>query len=312
MGSPEFAVPSLNALLEGGYDVVGVLSAPDRPAGRGKKLRASAVKEFALSKGLKVLQPTNLKSKKFLKELKALGADLQVVVAFRMLPEAVFAMPPMGTLNLHASLLPNYRGAAPINWAIMNGETKTGLTTFFIEQQIDTGEILMQEEMEISIDDTVGSLHDRMMDAGGALVYKTVLGIEKGELKASPQIETANLKEAPKIFKEDCAVDWQKNVQEVYNHIRGLSPYPTAFAMIGGHRVKLYQVEMESNGKGEPGAFETDNKTFLRVFCADGSIAIKELQLEGRKRMPIVDLLRGFNFDLDSNSDGDSNKDSHH
>ena len=297
MGTPEFAVPSLEKLLQAGYDIVGVITAPDKPAGRGLQLQQSAVKKFAEENGLKILQPEKLKASEFLKELRSLQADLQVVVAFRMLPEVVWNMPPMGTINLHASLLPQYRGAAPINWAIINGEKETGATTFKLQHEIDTGNILLQERMRIGDDETAGELHDRMKEAGGDLVVKTVDGFAAGTLKETPQQLTTNLKLAPKLSTETSKIAWNKTADEVYNLIRGLSPYPAAFTFLNGKTVKIYKAKKEITQPSIPaGEYETDKKTFLQFACTDGYISITELQLEGKKKMKVEDFLKGYRF----------------
>ena len=302
MGTPEFAVPSLDKLLQAGYNIVGVITAPDKPAGRGMNLQQSAVKKFALQNGSKILQPDKLKAPEFVEALKALNADLQVVVAFRMLPEAVWSMPPMGTINLHASLLPQYRGAAPINWAIINGEKETGATTFKLQHQIDTGNILLQEKIEIGEDETAGELHDRIKETGADLLVKTVNGLAEGTVKETPQLWSdrvgqTRLKLAPKIFTEDCKINWANSVDEVYNLVRGLSPYHAAFTLLNSKTLKIYKANKEITpptiGASE---FETDKKTFLKFACSDGYISITELQLEGKKRMNVEDFLRGFKF----------------
>lgn len=300
MGTPEFAVPSLNKIYEAGYEIAAVITAPDKPAGRGMQLTQSAVKKFALEKNLKILQPEKLKSAEFIEELKSLKADLQVVVAFRMLPEIVWNMPPMGTVNLHGSLLPHYRGAAPINWAIINGEKETGVTTFKLQQQIDTGNILLQQKIPISENETAGTLHDKMMNAGADLLLKTIWELEIGTLKEIPQPSTSNgeqatLRAAPKIFTETGEINWNKNVDEIYNLIRGLSPYPSAFTFLNGKKLKIFSAEKENSGQSnEPGQFLTDHKTFLKFAARDGFISLKEIQLEGKKKMKIEDFLRGW------------------
>jgi methionyl-tRNA formyltransferase len=297
MGTPEFAVASLDALVKAGFDIVGVITAPDKPAGRGQKLNESAVKQYAVANGLKVLQPEKLKNPEFLDELKALQADLQVVVAFRMLPELVWGMPPMGTINLHGSLLPHYRGAAPINWAIINGEHFSGVSTFFLKQEIDTGDILFTETVPIAETDTAGDLHDTLMEVGAKLLVKTVKAIESGDYKEQPQealAEGIELKHAPKIFKETCQIDWLQPVENIYNLIRGLSPYPTAFTTLNGKVFKIFAAEKQLIEPGIlPGGFLTDSKTFLKFACADGFIVAKDVQLEGKKRMGIEEFLRG-------------------
>ena len=297
MGTPEFAVASLDALIKAGFDIVGVITAPDKPAGRGQKLNESAVKQYAVAKGLKVLQPEKLRNPEFLAELKSLQADLQVVVAFRMLPEVVWNMPPKGTINLHASLLPNYRGAAPINWAIINGEKESGVTTFFLKQDIDTGDILFSESVSIKPDETAGELHDALMIVGAGLLVKTVKAIAAGNYKEQPQDALATgqeLKHAPKLFKEDCLIDFINPVEKVYNRIRGLSPYPTAYTLLNGKILKIFKAEMSMVDPGIfPGGFLTDDKTFLKFACKDGFIIVKDIQLEGKKRMGIEEFLRG-------------------
>lgn len=307
MGTPDFAVSSLKAMLEAGYQVVGVVTAPDKPAGRGKKLSQTAVKKFALEHGLKVLQPPRLKNPEFLEELKALKADLQVVVAFRMLPEQVWAMPPFGTVNLHASLLPQYRGAAPINHAIINGEKQTGLTTFLLQKEIDTGNILLQKKLDIGPDETVGELHDRMMALGGELLVETIERLRKGEITPVDQQALMKpgtlLKPAPKIFKENCHIQWNNDVHTVHNFIRGLSPYPGAFSLLKSpsgdeYTVKIFKASGEfSSEQLHPGAIVTDGKTFLKVAVADGFIYIYDLQKEGKKRLRTEEFLRGFTID---------------
>ncbi len=296
MGTPDFAVASLNALLEADFDIVGVITAPDKPAGRGQKINESAVKQFAVQRGLRVLQPVKLKDPDFLNELKSLNADIQVVVAFRMLPELVWNMPPKGTINLHASLLPQYRGAAPINWAIINGEKRSGVSTFFLKQEIDTGDLLFAEEIDIEDDDTAGVLHDKLMVIGAGLLVKTIRAIEAGKYKEIPQNahQENELKKAPKIFREDCQINWDRPVKEVYNLIRGLSPYPAAFCQLQDKVLKIYRAAAEEKPiSGKPGDILTDNKTYLKFACRDGLISVLELQLEGKKRMKVDEFLRG-------------------
>lgn len=296
MGTPDFAVASLDALVKAGFNVVGVITAPDKPAGRGQTVKESAVKVYAREKGLKILQPAKLKDEGFLEELRSLKADLQVVVAFRMLPEIVWNMPPLGTINLHGSLLPQYRGAAPINWAIINGETQTGVTTFFLKHEIDTGDILFCEPVNIAPDETAGQVHDKLMEVGAELLVKTVQAIESKEYQETPQdqTESTELKHAPKIFKEDCQVDWQQPVKQVYDLIRGLSPYPTAFTQLQNKTLKIFRAEMETGATAlTPGEYQTDGKTFLKFACPDGMISVTDLQLEGKKRMKIDEFLRG-------------------
>ncbi|MCU4175176.1 methionyl-tRNA formyltransferase [Marinilabiliaceae bacterium N1Y90] len=302
MGTPDFAVESLKALVENNYQVVGVITAPDRPAGRGQKLKQSPVKEYALSVGLPVLQPEKLKKPEFIEELKALEADLQIIVAFRMLPEMVWNMPPLGSLNLHGSLLPHYRGAAPINWAVINGDKKTGVTTFFLQHEIDTGNIIMQEALPIEDNDTAGSVHDKMMELGAEVILKTVKRIEEGNIKAIPQDEYSDetvLKPAPKIFKADCKINWQQEAQVIHNFIRGLSPYPSAWTeleLANGKTIsaKIYKSEISADHKLKPGEVKSDNKTYIAIGTKDHALLIHELQLAGKKKMRTEDLLRGF------------------
>lgn len=298
MGTPEFAVPSLQILVENGFNVVAVITAPDKPKGRGQKLATSPVKDYAVSQAIPVLQPTNLKNPEFIEELKSYDANLQIVVAFRMLPEMVWDMPEIGTLNLHASLLPQYRGAAPINWAIINGEKKTGVTTFFLKHQIDTGNVIFQEEEVIEEDDTVGDLYGRLMDSGAKLVLKTVEAIQAEDYPQLPQNEDQEIKHAPKIFKETCEIDWTKSSQEVYDFIRGLSPYPAAWTNLNGIQFKIFRAEKLEMVKAgaQPGDFKTDNKTYLHIQTGGEALAITELQMQGKKRMKIEDFLRGNNL----------------
>jgi methionyl-tRNA formyltransferase len=294
MGTPEFAVPSLQILVENNWPVVAVITAPDRKRGRGQNLQPSPVKEYALSQNIPVLQPTNLKSADFVKELQAYKANLQVVVAFRMLPEVVWQMPEMGTFNLHASLLPDYRGAAPINWAIINGEKETGVTTFFLQKEIDTGEIILQEKEPITDNDTVGSLYNRLMMKGSQLVLKTIALIAEGQVKTQPQSEGKVYKPAPKIFKNTCKINWQLPFSEINNFVRGLNPYPAAWTIIAGKTCKIFAVEKSNISLvKEVGTFVTDHKTKLSVKCSDGWLDILELQLEGKKRLVTDDFLRG-------------------
>jgi methionyl-tRNA formyltransferase len=294
MGTPEFAVPSLEILVENKFNVVAVITAPDKPQGRGQKLTASPVKECALKYSIPVLQPANLKSPDFIDELKSYEANLQVVVAFRMLPEMVWAMPSLGTFNLHASLLPQYRGAAPINWAIINGERETGVTTFFLKHEIDTGSIIFQEKEKIHDDDDVGTLYERLMQKGSALVLKTVKAIEAQNVPAQPQDESIQIKHAPKIFKETCEVKWNQSSESIRNFVRGLSPYPAAWTSLNGKIFKLLKAETASGqATVEPGEIATDNKTFLRVKTQDGWISILEFQPEGKKRMTVDEFFRG-------------------
>ena len=303
LGTPDFAVASLNALFNAGYNIVGVVTAPDKPAGRGMKLQESAVKKYATEKNIKTLQPERLKNTDFLKELQSLKADLQVVVAFRMLPEVVWNMPPLGTINVHGSLLPQYRGAAPINWAIINGEKETGVTTFKLKHEIDTGDILLQEAFGINEDETAGDVHDRMKEIGAKLLVKTVAGLANGSLRETPQADVGNtfLQHAPKIFTETCEIDWNKSVNEIHNLIRGLSPYPGAFTILENKTLKIFRSKKENlSPTTTVGGFETDKKTYLKFACPDGYIHVKELQLEGKKKMHVEDFLRGFRFSSES------------
>jgi methionyl-tRNA formyltransferase len=296
MGTPEFAVASLEALIDSGADIVGVVTAPDKPAGRGRKLSESAVKQNAVARGIKVLQPEKLKSPEFLEELKALKADLQVVVAFRMLPEAVWNMPPKGTINLHASLLPQYRGAAPINWAIINGEKESGVTTFLLKHDIDTGNVLFTEKVTLTGEETAGDLHDRLMNKGAGLLVKTVKAIESGRYHEHPQdsFEAADIKHAPKLSKETGNIDFLQPVETVYNLIRGLSPSPAAYTTLNGKTLKIYKATKEIKEPGiQPGGFLTDSKTYLKFACQDGFVCVTDLQLEGKKRMDVEAFLRG-------------------
>lgn len=330
MGTPEFAVASLDALVHAGYNVVAVITAPDKPAGRGMKLTESAVKKYAVQHGLHVLQPEKLKNPDFLNELIALRADLQIVVAFRMLPEVVWNMPKMGTVNVHGSLLPQYRGAAPINWAVINGEKETGVTTFKLKHEIDTGDILLQESFPVGEDETAGEVHDRMKEIGAQLLVKTVERLVNGTLEERPQTSMENhessvmnrqssvshaedadthsrltthdsrLKHAPKIFTETCKIDFTKTVDEVHNLIRGLSPFPGAFTTFNGKLMKIYRSKKEIvTGQAAPsdqtiGEPVTDGKTYFKFACSNGFIHVLELQLEGKKRMLIEDFLRGY------------------
>lgn len=295
MGTPEFAVPSLDILLQNGYDIVGVITATDKRAGRGNRVQQSAVKKYALEKGLNILQPRNLKSAKFQAKLAALKADLQVVVAFRMLPASVFEMPPKGTINLHGSLLPQYRGAAPINWAVINGETESGVTTFFIEQKIDTGELIFQAKVPIEETDTAGDLHDALQEVGANLVLKTVNAIRDGDYPKTKQVIEGELKKAPKIFKETCEINWQQPTEKIYNFIRGMSPYPTAFTHLDGKTLKVFSAaKIIEAHEYEVGAWLSDGKRFLRVATEDGFIDLKEIQLQGKKRMNVKAFLNGY------------------
>jgi len=298
MGTPGFAVASLEALLNAGENIVAVITAPDKPAGRGQKMQSSAVKTFALAHNIPVLQPLKLKDPDFLEELKTFNADLQVVVAFRMLPEVVWNMPPKGTINLHASLLPQYRGAAPINHAIINGEKVTGVSTFFLSHEIDTGNILFSEKVDILPEDTAGDLHDRLMITGAQLLTSTVKSLEQGTFKETVQPQDdANLKQAPKIFKEDCVIDWNQPTQKVNDFIRGLSPYPTAYTTLHDKVLKVFKTVPEIiEVKEAPGTMISDEKTFIKFACTDGYIRVEDLQLQGKKRMKTEDFLRGYRF----------------
>ncbi len=296
-GTPDFAVASLNALVAAGANVVAVVTSPDKPAGRGMHLHESAVKQYAVGKGLLVLQPEKMKAPEFIEQLKALKADLQVVVAFRMMPEVVWNMPPMGTINVHGSLLPQYRGAAPINWAIINGELETGVTTFRLKHEIDTGDILLQQAVPIRADDNAGTMHDKLMAAGAELLVKTVSGLAADAIPEQPQqlLPELQIKNAPKIFKEDLLIDWTKTAREIDNFVRGMSPYPTAFAMLGDKSIKIFSSDYrEEAHTAVPGSFDTDHATYLRFAAKDGWLYIDELQQEGKKRMNVVDFLRGF------------------
>lgn len=297
MGTPDFAVASLKALIENGENVVGVVTAPDRPAGRGQKLRKSAVKAFAVAHKIPVMQPEKLRDKNFLEQLANLKADLQVVVAFRMLPEIVWDMPVHGTINVHASLLPQYRGAAPINHAIINGETETGVTTFRLNHEIDTGEILLSKKMKIEPSDNVGTLHDKLMQLGAQALIETVQGIKSNNIKPIDQntlIDKLELKAAPKIFKEDCLINWEKTCDAILHLIRGLSPYPGAYTFVNNKTLKIFNADILNETHGQtPGSYISDGKTFLRFACKDGYINVSELQIEGKKRMKIDEFLRG-------------------
>lgn len=301
MGTPEFAVASLDALVNAGCHIVAVVTAPDKAAGRGMQLKQSAIKKYAVENDLKVLQPEKLKDPDFLEELKSVKADLQVVVAFRMLPEAVWNMPPMGTINLHGSLLPQYRGAAPISWAIINGEKETGVTTFKLKQEIDTGDILLQEAISIGENETAGELHDKMKEIGAKLLVKTVKGLADGTLKESPQVYPSSetnelpLKHAPKLHTDNCRINWSNTVENIHNLIRGLSPYPGAFTIINEKMFKIFRTKKEIVfPKGTEGDHDTDGKTYLKFACTDGYLHVLEVQMEGKKKMMIEEFLRGF------------------
>jgi len=300
MGTPDFAVASLDALLQAGCNIVGVITAPDKPGGRGMQLQQSAVKKYAVEHNLPVLQPLKLKDPVFLEELMTLQSDLQVVVAFRMLPEIVWNMPPMGSVNLHGSLLPKYRGAAPINWAVMNGEKETGVTTFKLKHEIDTGDILLQESFPIGDDDTVGDVHDKMKLIGASVLVKTVKGIADQSIKEIPQVlpgNNSNIPHAPKINSETCRINWSKPVEQVYDFVRGLSPYPAAFTVMNEKILKIFKAKKEMVSPAQmPGDYDTDGKTFLKIACENGYLLLEEIQLEGKKKMKIEEFLRGYRF----------------
>lgn len=304
MGTPEFAVGILDAILKNEFEVVGVITAADKPAGRGQKIKYSAVKEYALAHELKILQPTNLKDETFLKDLKSLNANCQVVVAFRMLPEVVWKMPKLGTFNLHASLLPNYRGAAPINWAIINGEEKTGVTTFFIDDKIDTGAMILRAETSIHPTENAGELHDRLMELGCKTVVETLTVIENGVVQTTLQTETSGMKDAPKLNKDNCKIDWTRPIQKVYNQIRGLSPYPTAWTTIQDNNqewmVKIYEAELINEAHSMvPGSIHTSKKE-MTIAAINGSLKITQLQFPGKKKMAVTELLNGMQFSSDA------------
>ena len=304
MGTPEFAVTILKNIIEAKFEVVGVITAPDRPAGRGRKLQQSAVKDFALANNLPVLQPTNLKSPDFLKELEALKPNLQVVVAFRMLPKVIWQLPEYGTFNLHASLLPQYRGAAPINWAIINGETKTGVSTFFIDEKIDTGAMIAQKETLIKPNENVGSLHDRLMNLGANLVVDTLHLIKEDKVETTKQPESKLLKDAPKLTKDNTRIDWEKDITTIYNHIRGLNPYPAAWTIIKNGdlelNTKFYDVEksLETHNFSIGKIIQEHN--ILKVAVKDGVLIIKEIQLPGKRKMKTKELLNGYSFEKEA------------
>ena len=299
MGTPDFAVSSLDAIVRNGYDVAAVVTVPDRPTGRGQKITISPVKAYAKQHQLPLLQPEKLRNPEFLEQLQALKADLFVVVAFRMLPREVWAMPPMGTFNLHASLLPQYRGAAPINWAIINGESKSGVTTFLLNERIDEGQLLLQRETPISDDDTAETLHDRLAAMGSELVVETLDKLFDGSIQPQPQSSQATLKPAPKIFKQDCAIDWRQNGQAIHNFVRGLSPYPAATATMSDSKgaeiyMKIYQTHFESDGNSTIGTIYTDKKKWLKIGVKDGFVEILSLQISGKKKISIDEFLRGY------------------
>ncbi len=300
MGTPDFAVASLESILNAGYNVVGVITAPDKPAGRGRKLQESPVKKFAESKGLKVLQPTNLKDETFIEELKSLEPNVQVVVAFRMLPKVVWDLPKYGTFNLHASLLPQYRGAAPINWAIINNETKTGVSTFFLDEKIDTGAMILQKEIDIAPEESVGELHDKLMELGSGLVVETLQLIEKGNLTPTPQPFDKLLKDAPKLDRENTKINWNDPLDRIYNLIRGLNPYPAAWCILFNdgkeEKVKIYHCRKESSSHSlENGSIFMEDK-MLKVAAQGGYLILEELQLPGKRKMDVKSLLNGYNF----------------
>ncbi|MDB5020298.1 MAG: methionyl-tRNA formyltransferase [Pedobacter sp.] len=295
MGTPDFAVASLNALLAARLDVVAVVTAADKPAGRGQKMNESAVKKFAIERNLPVLQPLKLKDPEFIEQLRSFRADIQVVVAFRMLPELVWNMPTHGTINLHASLLPNYRGAAPINHAIINGETVSGVTTFFLKHEIDTGDVIFSEQVDIGPDETAGELHNKLMETGAQLLVKTIQAVQDGNYTEQPQRQSDDLKHAPKIFKEFCEINWTQPAQQVYNLIRGLSPYPTAFTTLQGKNIKVFKAILVRKQPAEAaGTYQTDGKTFLQFAAQDGYLKLTDIQFEGKKRMQIEEFLRGM------------------
>lgn len=295
MGTPDFAVASLDALVSNGFNVVSVVTAPDKPAGRGLKLTESAVKQYATAKGIPVLQPIKLKDPAFLASLKDLQADIQIVVAFRMLPEIVWNMPRMGTLNVHGSLLPQYRGAAPINWAVINGERQTGVTTFKLKHEIDTGDILLQESMPIGDNETATEVHDRMKIIGANLLVKTLQQMLKGTIREIPQILKVETKHAPKIFTKDCTIQWNQPADQLHNLVRGLAQFPGAITHLDGKILKVFKSSKEIiSHQNEVGKVFTDNKTFLKFSCSNGYLHLLDIQLEGKKRMPITDFLRGY------------------
>lgn len=298
LGTPDFAVPSLDILIQNGYDIVGVVTATDKWGGRGnKKLLESDVKKYAVEKGLKILQPKNMKSPEFQEELRSLGADLQVVVAFRMMPEAVWNMPPLGTMNVHGSLLPKYRGAAPINWAVINGEKETGCTTFLLKHEIDTGDLLYQASTEIGENETVGELYGRLKYVGADLLLKSVKAIESKNYELQPQ-DNSLVCHAPKIFHKDCFVDFNKTTSEVHNFVRGMSPYPTAWTILDGEKLKIFRTEKELiEHSHEAGSIHTDGKKYLKIATADGYVNLLDVQLTKRKRMDVKSFLNGYSIE---------------
>lgn len=298
MGTPDFAVASLEAITKSSHQVVGVVTVADKPAGRGQQLHESPVKQFAVSKNIPVLQPLKLKDENFLNDLRSLNADLFVVVAFRMLPEVVWSMPALGTINLHGSLLPKYRGAAPINWAVINGEKETGVTTFFLQQEIDTGRVIERKTIPIGENETAGELHDKMMQIGAEVLVSTVDKIADGNTEGTDQLTLISageeVKHAPKIFKEDCQINWNNQGNLIHNFIRGLAPYPAAWTKLGDKTAKIFKGEFKPGIASDPGTFITDHKSVLRMACSDGWYEIHELQYEGKKRMSVEDFLRGW------------------
>ncbi len=295
LGTPDFAVASLKAMVEAGHNIVGVITAPDKPAGRGMQMQQSPIKKYAVEKDLFVMQPEKLQDPQFLETLKNLQADLQVVIAFRMLPEVVWNMPPLGTINLHASLLPDYRGAAPINWAIINGETQSGVSTFFLKHEIDTGDILLKDTCPITATCTAGELHDTLMNLGANTMLKSLELIISGNTNGTPQAENSG-KTAPKIFKEHCRIHWEQSGKSILNLIRGMSPYPAAFTVLDGKNVKVFNAIFEPNNSNAIviGSTQSDQKTFLKMACQDGFIHLLDLQMESKKRMKIDEFLRGY------------------
>lgn len=300
MGTPDFAVGILDSILKNNYEVVGVITAADKPAGRGQKIKYSAVKEYALANNLNLLQPTNLKDESFLAELKSLNANLQVVVAFRMLPKVVWEMPKLGTFNLHASLLPNYRGAAPINWAIINGETKTGVTTFFIDDKIDTGAMILSAETAIEPNENVGQLHDRLIHLGSETVIKTIALLEKGQVQTTIQTDTDDIKTAYKLNKENCKIDWNKSATEIHNLIRGLNPYPASWCFFTDKNqewnVKIYESKISTESHTHEAGTIISSKKELKIAVKDGFIQVLSLQFPGKKKMTTGELLNGISF----------------
>ncbi|NQY07323.1 MAG: methionyl-tRNA formyltransferase [Flavobacteriaceae bacterium] len=304
MGTPDFAVTILDSLLKAKHTITGVITAPDKPAGRGRKLNQSAVKKYALEQDLNILQPTNLKSEEFIEELSELEANLFIIVAFRMLPKVVWGMPKFGTFNLHASLLPNYRGAAPINWAIINGEKTTGVTTFFIDEKIDTGEIILNKSCSIEEDESAGELHDKLMHLGSKLVLETVALIQEGDVKTKKQEDVEDIKTAYKIHRDTCKINWDNDIDTIYNHIRGLSPYPSAWTTLQNgeeeYELKIFKANKElASHESIPGTLVYNKKT-LKIAVSGGYLVIQEVKLQGKRKIAVVDFLNGFNFELDA------------